>query len=186
MAQKLKFSTQQIILIALFTAIVYAGIKLFQFPLGTEFIHFGNIFFMLAVISLGPVPGTISGVAGFVIFDLTSGYVAGIPKIIILSIVKGFVCGYLYGALYHKIGERNSIIVSTFLGFLTYPILNTLWKTIEFVLLGSDAKAAFISALTAQFSSVINMVIGTILVPIFYELVFKRAFKAAHIPLYRH
>lgn len=177
--------TQMLVLTALFAAIIYIGTQVFQFPLGPAFVHFGNIFLMLAAISLGPIYGTAAGVIGFTLFDLLNGYAYDIPKIIILTIVKGVVCGVLYRIFYRKIGEEKSLILSVFLAFLTYPILDTIWRTVALTLGGSAMQPAFVSALSSQLSPIVNMVIGVILVPIFYKLIFKPVFNAAHIPLYQ-
>lgn len=183
--EKTKFSTQQIVLIGLFAALVFVGTQIFRFPLGPAFVHFGNIFLMLGAICLGPIPGTIAGVIGFTIFDLLNGYASEIPKIVLLSIVKGLTCGYLYGWFYKKINHTWAIVLSTFLAFLTYPILDTLWRTVELTLSGSDVRAAFLAGVSSQLSPIVNMVIGTIVVPIFYKYIFKQVFEIARIPLYR-
>lgn len=178
------YSTQQLVLMGVFAALTFIGTQIFRIPVGEAFIHFGNVFLMLAALTLGPVKGAVSATFGFVIFDLLNGYAAEIPKIIILSMIKGLVCGYLFEKLNHKTPEIYAIILATFLGFLTYPPLDTLWRTVQNMLLGVDFKAAFTAGALNQISPIINMIFGVVAVPICYELVIKPAFKAVKLPLY--
>lgn len=96
---KNNFSIFSLSLIGLFSAICYISLMLFKIPIpspvGNPFIHFGNMFVILAALLFSGHIGGLSGSIGMGLFDLLNGWAASVPKTIVLKFGIGFVAGFI-------------------------------------------------------------------------------------------
>ena len=182
--QKTVFSTGDIVVTGVYAAIIFLGTQVFRFSLGPAFVHFGNIFLMLAALLLGPKKGVAAAVIGYAAFDILNGYASSLVKILPFSAVKALVPALLFPILKRKMKEPFAVGVSVAAGFATYPLLDIIWRTAEGLFQNIDSAAAFYGALGAQISPLVNMAVGILVVPILYPI-FKRAMQLAHIPIYK-
>lgn len=95
--KKKGLTLQAMVLIGLFSAICYIALMLFKIPIpspvGKPFIHFGNMFVILAALLFSGTIGGLSGSIGMGLFDLLNGWATSAPKTIILKFGIGFVTG---------------------------------------------------------------------------------------------
>ncbi|MBS5316487.1 MAG: ECF transporter S component [Clostridiales bacterium] len=98
---KSKLSLQALVIIGLFSAICYIALMLFKIPIpspvGKPFIHFGNMFVILAALLFSGTIGGLSGSIGMGLFDILNGWATSAPKTIILKFGIGFVTGVVAG-----------------------------------------------------------------------------------------
>lgn len=92
-----KLTLQSLVLIGLFSAICYIALMLFKIPIpspvGNPFIHFGNMFVILAALLFSGTIGGLSGSIGMGLFDMLNGWASSAPKTIILKFGIGFITG---------------------------------------------------------------------------------------------
>ncbi|MEG0896704.1 MAG: ECF transporter S component [Ruthenibacterium sp.] len=133
---KQKFSTRQIVQIALMAALVFVGTNLrIKIPVGGDgtMLHLGNVFCLLAGMLFGAVPGGLAAGLGSAIFDLTSEYASEAWITFINKFLMGFVAGLV--AHWHvrhapsKTETHLRTIVAGVAGSVTYCVLYIL-KTI--------------------------------------------------------
>ena len=158
-------NVKSIVMTAFFAAIIFVGIQAFRIPLpaavGTPFLHFGHIFVMLAVLTLGPKRSTIAGVLGLVIFDILNGYIHSIPSVFVTTIIKCLLVGAIFVALKKKAAGNArreylfAILCAAIYG-ITNIVLDFIWSTTELVIAGSSLNAALIAELTSIPATIIN------------------------------
>ena len=94
---KSQLSLQKLVIIGLFSAICYIALMLFKIPIpspvGKPFIHFGNMFVILAALLFSGTIGGLSGSIGMGLFDILNGWATSAPKTIILKFGIGIVTG---------------------------------------------------------------------------------------------
>lgn len=162
-----KKNSHQIILditfIALFAALCYIALTVFFFPVGPMFVHFGNLIVVLAALLIGGWQGGLSGSIGMVLYDILNGHIDSSPKTFILKFLIGFTVGGVYSVLSKKVKSKT---VSAAIGAICGMVVNicgeVFWKTVQFTLAGSDLRAAFLTSLFSQSSTLLNAVIAVI------------------------
>lgn len=86
------------ILIGLFSAICYVSLYLkipIPSPVGTPFLHMGNMFVILAALLFtGPIGGA-AGSIGMGLFDFLNGYASSVFKTVVLKFGIGFIAGII-------------------------------------------------------------------------------------------
>lgn len=95
---KQKFTTKQIVQIALMAALVFVGTNLrIKIPVGGDgtMLHLGNVFCLLSGLLFGAVPGGLAAGFGSAIFDLTSEYASEAWITFINKFAMGFVAGLI-------------------------------------------------------------------------------------------
>ena len=97
MEKKGRFTLRSIILTALFSALCYVALMLFKIPVpspvGTPFIHMGNMFVILAALLFNGVIGGAAGSIGMGLYDVLNGYASSSPKTFVLKFGIGFFTG---------------------------------------------------------------------------------------------
>ena len=120
-------NTKSIVMTAFFAAIIFIGIQAFRIPMpaavGTPFLHFGHIFVMLAILMLGPVRSSISGVIGLVVFDILNGYAHAIPNVFVSTIIK-WALSFWHSKSLPKMPVRNIYLPSSAQQSMALPILS--------------------------------------------------------------
>ena len=129
--EKRKFTTKQIVFIALMAALVFVGTNLrIKIPAGPDgtMLHLGNVFCLLGGLLFGGVPGGLAAGFGSAIFDLTSEYAAEAWITFINKFAMGFVAGLVaHGAerRMQSTGKKRTVrlVLGAVCGSLTYCIL---------------------------------------------------------------
>lgn len=129
---KQKFTTKQIVYIALMAALVFVGTNLrVKIPLdfapeGTM-LHLGNVFCLLGGLLFGGVPGGLAAGFGSAIFDLTSEYASEAWITFINKFAMGFVAGLVAHWADSRVVTRSAwrarTILAAVAGSLTYCVL---------------------------------------------------------------
>ena len=122
-----KLTTQKLVYMGLFTALVYIFSRFFQIPivtpLGQTRFHLGNVFCLLAGLLLGPVNGGLAAGVGSALFDLFDPvYFTSAPVTFITKFAMAFVAGMVYKNR-KELVDKPKIIVGSILGQLTYVVL---------------------------------------------------------------
>ena len=169
-------NTKNIVMTAFFAAIIFIGIQAFRIPMpaavGTPFLHFGHIFVMLAILMLGPVRSSISGVIGLVVVDILNGYAHAIPNVFVSTIIKCLLVGFIFLAL-KKLAKNArqeyifAVICAAIYG-ITNIIVDFFWSIGELMLAGSTFQAAFTAEITSIPATIINAVFTVIGIAILY------------------
>lgn len=100
------------VLTALFAAICYVALFFMipvPSPVGNPFIHFGNLFVILAAVLFSGTVGGIAGSLGMGLFDLTHGYEIYAPKTFILKLGIGLVAGFV-ASKGRKAGAKSPLV----------------------------------------------------------------------------
>ena len=108
-----KFNLRTMIVIGLFAAICYVALETFRIPIpspvGTPFLHMGNMFVILASLLFSGVTGGLAGSIGMGIFDITHGYAQDSYKTFILKFGIGFFTG-LVASKGHKKDAKSPLV----------------------------------------------------------------------------
>lgn len=100
MSRRNFISTRTIVLIGLFAAICYVSLYFMipiPSPVGSPFLHMGNMFVILASLLFNGYIGGISGSIGMGLFDMMNGFAAYAPKTFILKFGIGVITGKIAG-----------------------------------------------------------------------------------------
>lgn len=163
--QRMKISTQTVVMTAFFAAITFLGIQMFRIPLpaavGTPFVHFGHIFVVMGVLLQGGRRGAVSGTIGLVVFDLLNGYLHAMPQVFVETIVKCLIVGSVF-ALWKKKHEEHqeylgAIISSVIYGFMNI-VIEFIMGIVQMMVVGSEFKAAVVASATSIPATIINVV----------------------------
>lgn len=95
---KQRWSINKVILTALFASICYVALFFMipiPSPVGSPFIHFGNLFVILAALLFSGAVGGVAGSLGMGLFDLTQGWATYAPKTFILKLGIGLIVGLI-------------------------------------------------------------------------------------------
>ncbi|MEG2545545.1 MAG: ECF transporter S component [Niameybacter sp.] len=111
--KKKGLSLQSMVIVGLFSAICYIALMLFKIPIpspvGKPFIHFGNMFVILAALLFSGTIGGLSGSIGMGLFDMLNGWATSAPKTIVLKFGIGFITG-LVASKGHKEDVKSPFI----------------------------------------------------------------------------
>ena len=173
--------SNKFILTGLMAALCYVSFTYLQIPIpvpgGDQVaLHIGNAFCVLAALLLGSKYGGFAGALGMTIADLlVPAYVTSAPKTFILKLCIGLISGFVAHNIAHITCEHSksyiirwSLIASVAgLGFNTIadPIVGYLYKN---YILGIPSEAAKIMATWAAGVTLINAIVGTIVVGVVY------------------
>ena len=166
-----KLSTQKLVYMALFAALVYIFSRFFQIPivapLGQTRFHLGNVFCLLGGLLLGPVYGGISAGVGSALFDLFDPvYFTSAPITFITKFAMAFVAGMIYRKR-DKVVNTPKLVIASALGQITYVILY-LAKTFikNRMVLGLTMEATMAEVIQKGSVSMVNAVISVIVATI--------------------
>ncbi|SFG53017.1 ECF transporter S component [Sporolactobacillus nakayamae] len=169
--EKKSFDVSDIVLVALFAAIIYLGIWILRIPLpaavGAPFIHFGNSLLVLAVLLIGGFRGGLAGAIGLGLFDLLSGYASTAPVTVILAFAVAGIVTYAFHLLKHVDKPLNIFILAVVAG-ASKIVLEFLHGLIELLFGGSAFGAAVVGAFTSLPATAINAVSTVIIVSVLY------------------
>ena len=166
-----KLTTQKLVYMALFTALVYIFTRFFKIPiatpLGQTMFHLGNAFCLLGGILLGPVYGGISAGLGSALFDLFDPvYFTSAPITFVSKFAMGFVAGMIYKNR-KKLVNTPRLILANVLGQITYIFLYLLKAFIKNkFILGFTWEANMTELVQKGTVSTINAVVSIIIATI--------------------
>lgn len=166
---------------ALFAALCYVGFAFFQIkiPVGddaTSF-HLGNVFCVLAALTLGGLWGGLAGAVGMTIGDLLDPvYITSAPKTFLLKLCIGLITGLVAHKVFRisKDSERKgslpvATVVSCACGMafnvVADPVVGYFYKT---YVLGIPQDASRILAKIGALTTAVNAVIAVIAASVFY------------------
>lgn len=171
---------QNIVLVALFTALTVIGTYI-KIPLPTgAFVHLGNAVLLLSVLLLGYVKGSLAGGLGFFIFDLMNGYATEAPYFILESFIVGAAA---YGAfvLFKKHPTKlYQIIVIGIVTGIAKVIMTQIKNTVMNLIAGADFGPAFVGAAAKLPATLINVTLTVVIVAVVYfplRSAMKRTFR---------
>ncbi len=105
---------------------------------------------------------TVSGIlslmlsSGILTYNIIKGFATGTTTLFIIFLCLGLLC-IVFALLKNKFSHKTAAaIVAASCGMLVNLIGETLWKTVAYALLGSNIKAAFLTAALGQSSTLIN------------------------------
>lgn len=168
-----KITTKTIVTMALFCALCYVGTFL-NIPLpvagGKTMIHFGNIFCLLAALTLGGVKGGICGSIGMGLYDLLSpGYQMYVPQTVLLKFFIGLICGLVYRKLSGKM--KNSILpiaLSAGGGMLFNVIFDPIASFVTSSIVGNAPTVAGLVAKLSAVTTLINAVVAVLVATVLF------------------
>jgi uncharacterized membrane protein len=129
-----KLTTEKVVLIGLFAALVTIGTMLIQIPIPKGYIHIGDSLVYLSGIVLGPVYGAFAAGIGSMFADVLSGFTIYAPATLVIKAVDAFLAGWIFKAFYQNgrnLARMSGGYVIAFLvggtfmiaGYLVYEIL---------------------------------------------------------------
>lgn len=162
-----KFSLRNIIIIALFAALCYVALDFLRIPIpspvGSPFIHMGNMFVILAALLFNGVSGGIAGSLGMGIWDVLHGYAA--TSYVTFSLKFGI--GFFTGLVASKGNKRDAKSPVLFLGlasafFLILGIIflivaTTVGNVFDVVTIADKPKQLVISPFLYIFSIILGI-----------------------------
>ena len=174
----------KLVLTALMAALCYVSFTFLKIPIptpggDTTALHIGNAFCVLAALLLGGGYGGVAGSLGMTIADLLDPvYITSAPKTFILKLCIGLIAGFVAHNIAHITEEHDSkyivkwsLIASVAgLGFnvVMDPIVGYFYKN---YILGVESSAAKIMATWAAGATLVNAIVGTIVVVVVYMAV---------------
>ncbi len=169
---------------ALMAALCYVTFTFLKIPIptpGGEYtaLHVGNAFCVLAALLLGGGYGGLAGAIGMTIADLTSPvYLTYAPQTFVLKMIMGAVAGFVAHRIAHLSHDHSTKYVFGWtlassacalgLNVILDPVVGYFYKK---TILGIQADAALIMATWSAGATLINAIIGTIVVVVVYMAV---------------
>ena len=184
MIQKENEKVFKLAVTGLMAALCYVAFTYVKIPIPTiggdmVALHVGNAFCVLAALLLGGGYGGVAGSLGMTIADLLDPvYITSAPKTFILKLCIGLIAGFVAHNIAHITEEHDSkyivkwsLIASVAgLGFnvVMDPIVGYFYKN---YILGVESSAAKIMATWAAGATLVNAIVGTIVVVVVYMAV---------------
>ena len=174
----------KLVLTALMADLCYVAFKFLKIPIptpggDTTALHIGNAFCVLAALLLGGGYGGVAGSLGMTIADLLDPvYITSAPKTFILKLCIGLIAGFVAHKIAHITEDHDSRYIMKWsliasvsgLGFnvVMDPIVGYFYKN---YILGVESSAAKIMATWAAGATLVNAIVGTIVVVVVYMAV---------------
>lgn len=174
----------KLVLTALMAALCYVAFTFLKIPIptpggDTTALHIGNAFCVLAALLLGGGYGGVAGSLGMTIADLLDPvYITSAPKTFILKLCIGLIAGFVAHNIAHITEDHDSKYIVKWsliasiagLGFnvVMDPIVGYFYKN---YILGVESSAAKIMATWAAGATLVNAIVGTIVVVVAYMAV---------------
>lgn len=164
MKNKSLFTTKNLCLTALFTAIVCIATFIIQIPISLGYAHLGDCMILLSTHLLGAVGGMISGGIGSALADIISGFpIWALPTLIIKSIMPLVAYPFL----------RKNKIYFTIIG----AVLSLLFMTLGYVVAGSIIYGSIELGITQTPGLLLKSAVNLVAFILLYKLPFKKYLK---------
>ncbi len=155
----------QLVLWALFAALVYAG-SMLSIPIPVAVgnisrIHLGNIFCLLAGFILGPIGGGLASGLGSALYDaLNPAYIASAPFTFVFKFLLAAVCGWIAYARGARAEQVKRNLVAALCGSVTYIVLYLGKNFISGLLIGNELGTVLTATATRLATSSVNAVVA--------------------------
>lgn len=169
---------QQIVLLAMMTALCFAG-PFINIPIplgvGNTMIHIGNALCLVAALLMGGVKGGLAGGIGMALYDLTNPvFVMYAPFTFIQKFVMGFLCGKIAFAKGNEERSLRRNLAGTIVGVLAnifFAQLNAL--IVDSLIMGQNWSAVLAVGGTKLIVNLINAALAVIIALLLYPPVQK-------------
>lgn len=184
--KKQVFTSRQIAFAAMFAALIFVATFAIKIPTPTQgYIHLGDVFVILAGITLGPVAGGLAAGIGASLSDLASGYTIWVPGTFVIKFLMAVVSAYLYRFVIKRLTAKGSsslvpaVVIPGIAGELLMVVGYFFYKILVIVLTnGSFNGAGLMSAVTLSLAGVpfnivegvVSIIIAVPLLPLFLKL----------------
>lgn len=167
---KRKFTTQDMVIVGLMSAVVYA-VTLFRIeiptPTGKIMLHMATVACLLAGLLFGPVRGGLAAGIGSFLFDVLNGWAGSAPFTLVFKFVMGFLAGIITGG---KPQKPARTFLACAVGAYTYSILYLGKSFIRDMLMGAAMETAMadmaIKVPTSLGSNTIGFIVAGLLAPV--------------------
>ncbi|MBS4750828.1 ECF transporter S component [Carnobacteriaceae bacterium zg-ZUI78] len=158
---------KQLILTALFAAIIFIGTYLFRIEIAPKvMVHLGNALVVVTFFILGTKSAMIAASVGFGIFDLLSGYANSVVFTVLESLIVVAVLGICYRQLHQKDTLTNVTLLSFIAGLTKIIVIFTRKYITNAFIIGNGTT--FIATLIGMTNTFITSTITAIIAPILY------------------
>lgn len=164
--KKEKFTTKQITITALFTALIFLITRFIQIPIPLGYFNIGNSIILLLCILVPSPLGILAGSLGSALADLTSFPVYTIPTLIIKALFP-----FLFYVLM-KLPIKNNFIKT-----IIAASISTLIPLLGYTLTGAILYGSFLTGL-AQFPGLFVEYIANLILFIIFEQTTKKVFTS--------
>ncbi len=155
--KSIKFTTRDITITGLLTAINFIVITFFNVPFGAgAMVHLGSVILFSSSIAFGGIKGGISGSLGATISDLTTSYVFYAPFTLVIKFLTGYFIGSISNnSRYHF---KSKTIV-----YIFACVIGSSITIVGYLIAWTFILGSFEIAITKVPSSLFTSLIGTIL-----------------------
>jgi len=168
--KKQKFTVQDMVVVGLLSAIVYAVTLLrieIPTPTGKIMFHMATAACLICGLLFGPVRGGLAAGIGSFFFDIFNGWASSAPFTLVFKFLMAFLPGLITG------GKRQSLprtLLAGAVGAYTYACLYLLKSFIRDLLLGAAMETVWadmlIKAPTSLITNTIGFIVAAILAPV--------------------
>ncbi|HEL1216748.1 TPA: ECF transporter S component [Streptococcus equi subsp. zooepidemicus] len=164
--------------LSLFAALIFISVELLRIPVGTQFIHLGNVLVVVAVLLYGARRAALVAAIGLGLFDMINGYAA----VVWITVLEALVVCYLLHVIYEKLlksVDKPMIIVAIGLLAAAVKLVMNLVKYSLIAYFGAQLplSVALWAALGKIGGSLGTALVTVIAVPLLYP-VFKQLRQA--------
>lgn len=168
--KKQKFTTQDIVIVGLMAAIVYAA-TLFRIeiptPMGKTMLHFATVACLISGLLFGPVRGGLAGGIGSFFFDIFNGWASSAPFTLVFKFAIGFLAGLITGG---KPCKPSRTLLACAAGSYAYTVLYLTKDFIRDLLLGGALETAIadvsVKSVTSLSNGTLAIVVAALLAPV--------------------
>lgn len=158
--------TRQLILTALFAAIIYIGTLFFRIPVPPAMVHMGNALVVISFLALGTKWSMVAACVGFGLFDILNGWISSVHFTLLESIIVLLVLGALYRIMQYRDTITNVFVLGATAGIVKIIVIFIRRIITEYLIVQNDT--AFAIALTKMTNTFITSAVTAIMVPILY------------------
>ncbi len=164
---KKKFTTQDMVIVGLMAAVVYAATIVrveIPTPMGKTMLHFATVACLLSGLLFGPVRGGLAGGIGSFFFDIFNGWASSAPFTLVFKFAIGFLAGLITGG---KACKTPRTLLACAVGSYAYTVLYLTKDFIRDLLLGGAVETADVSvkAVTSLSNGTLAIVVAALLAP---------------------
>lgn len=174
--EKNKYLIYNIAVIGMMAAMVFVATNL-RIPiptaLGKTMIHFGNVFCLLAGLTLGGLRGGLAAGIGSMFFDLVDpAFISSAPWTLVFKFIMGYLCGKLSTTKDNTPAPLGKMFPAAVVGAITYVILYIGKSVItDYFLLRNPWETVFAASLqkgiVSTFNAIVAVVVSVSLAPVF-------------------
>ncbi len=166
---KKKFTTQDMVIVGLMAAVVYAATIVrveIPTPMGKTMLHFATVACLLSGLLFGPVRGGLAGGIGSFFFDIFNGWASSAPFTLVFKFAIGFLAGLITGG---KACKTPRTLLACAVGSYAYTVLYLTKDFTRALLLGGAGETPIadvsVKAVTSLSNGTLAIVVAALLAP---------------------